>query len=145
MPEGVAENRHTMASPGVLAVEKVATERRRDAEQAEEIRAAVGALDALGLEAGAGDVEVGAEVRREPLEGLVLIAPVTIVGQRAAAGGNALRDPRGPEEDETIGLGIRERLQENGVDEAVDRAVDFASDRRLRLTPHAAPASAGAS
>ncbi len=129
LPVRVADNQHRVGAERIVGGREGAAENRRDAEHVEEIMghdADVHAIRFAALE----QIEVHLVILDERVEGVRLRAVVVQLLNRDADRRAAGERRRFAHEHEAIAVRIRQRLQQNAVDEAEDRSVRADAERQ---------------
>ena len=130
MPETVTENRERRTTNAVFLFGEDAPELRLQADDVEEVRRDDGAGDLLRFAPGQAAQVVGIAARdREMLESGI-VAPEVEVVRKCDRDGALLRTNVLVEDDEPLGVRIRQRPKEDGVNDAEDRGVRADAERQ---------------
>ncbi len=129
LPQARAENHDVGSVPAILGIREHAAEDWRDAERCERVRRDFPSGDALRLPV-AGQVDVRRVPRRNPGHRPVLAAVVVDL----AFGDPCLvfSDPPAPNHDRVVGIGPRQRPQQDGVDDREHDGVAANAKRQRR-------------
>lgn len=120
LPEFVAEDDHRSGAGGVFAGREVAAEEGGDAECGEEVGGGAVGEEAFGG-TGFGEVDALEAIAGDGREGLVEALVIEEVGGRDRTAGVIFRFD---ERDQSVGVGVREGAEDDGVDDAEDGGID---------------------
>jgi hypothetical protein len=145
-PHALANDRDRRRVATMIGTLKHAAENRLHAEQLEIRPVNDLGVDQFGL-AGAVDDEAIRQPGRHAVVQLRLIAPVEIIGKRCTATLDLLALHVAPDLNKTFGVGIRQRPQDDGVDQSEDgggradaeREREHRADGRCRVLPDGTP------